>query len=115
MDEKTLAAKIYLNSKKIHDLGLLLLEILKDIEGKDTGKLLEFYVDIKDGKTEIVEVQTSIELSDAQKSGLEKKVQGLLSEKRLVFIYNVDPEISTGLIVRIGDSILDLTINNLIK
>ena len=69
----------------------------------------EFFSGVKDGKVvvEIAEgdavVTSALPLTDAEKSSLEKSLKGSLE-------YNVDPSILGGLVIKVGDKVLDSSI-----
>ena len=69
----------------------------------------EFFSGVKDGKVvvEIAEgdavVTSALPLTDAEKSSLEKALKGSLE-------YNVDPSILGGLVIKVGDKVLDSSI-----
>lgn len=115
MDEKSIAAKIYLQAKSIKDLGLLFLQFQNELKSADINAVLIQYNKILSGKIKVVEILSSIELNNSQKEELKGKIEKLLTDQELAYVYQVDSDIETGLMIRIGDSLLDLTINNLIS
>lgn len=58
----------------------------------------------------VVSVTTAVELSDEQKERLKVKLLQVTSFKQLEFNYLVDPQIIGGMILRIGDRIVDSSI-----
>ncbi|MFP4015938.1 MAG: ATP synthase F1 subunit delta [Halanaerobiales bacterium] len=54
-----------------------------------------------------VEVTSAIELSEELKNSLEKKLDKLLDKKEIIIKEKVDPEIIAGMIVKIGDNVID--------
>jgi len=58
----------------------------------------------------VVSVTTAVELSDEQKEHLKVKLLEVTSFKQLEFNYLVDPQIIGGMILRIGDRIVDSSI-----
>lgn len=58
----------------------------------------------------VVSVTTAVPLSDVQKEELTKRLLETTSFKSFEFEYTVDPEIIGGMILRIGDRIVDSSI-----
>lgn len=58
----------------------------------------------------VVSVTTAVALSDVQKEELTKRLLETTSFKSFEFEYTVDPEIIGGMILRIGDRIVDSSI-----
>jgi len=58
----------------------------------------------------VVSVTTAVELTDVQKEQLTKRLLETTSFKQLEFSYTIEPEIIGGMILRIGDRIVDSSI-----
>lgn len=63
----------------------------------------------------VVSVTTAVELSDEQKSQLKDRLLQVTSFKQLEFNYTVDAAIIGGMILRIGDRVVDSSIRNEIE
>ncbi|SET09474.1 ATP synthase F1 subunit delta [[Clostridium] polysaccharolyticum] len=58
----------------------------------------------------VVSVTTAVELSEEQKARLTQRLLEVTSFKQLEFSYSVNPQIIGGMILRIGDRIVDSSI-----
>ncbi|MDQ7031858.1 MAG: ATP synthase F1 subunit delta [Desulfonauticus sp.] len=79
---------------------------------------LKFLLEIKDCYVELLDVAqgivrgelfTAIELEEALKTDIAKKLEEQ-SKSRVVLDYKVDPEILGGLVLKVGDKVLDASI-----
>ncbi len=55
-------------------------------------------------------VTTAKELTDAQRSAVEDKLLGTTEYKTMEMHYNVDENVITGMLIRIGDTVVDSTV-----
>lgn len=60
----------------------------------------------------VVSVTTAVELSDEQKARLTQRLLEVTSFKDLEFCYTIDPEIIGGMVLRIGDRVVDSSIRS---
>lgn len=58
----------------------------------------------------VVNVTTAVELSDEQKERLKDRLLEITSFKQLEFDYSINPDIIGGMILRIGDRVVDSSI-----
>lgn len=58
----------------------------------------------------VVSVTTAVELSDDQKEQLRKRLLEITSFKQLEFNYTINPDIIGGMVLRIGDRVVDSSI-----
>lgn len=107
MTEKEIAARIYLKSGDVNDPVELLLEVLSLAESANKASVLETYKTLKSGELVATHVITSVELTNEQKSQLEKKVAAKFSEKNLVFVFSVDKQVKHGIEIKVGDDLVD--------
>ena len=59
----------------------------------------------------VVSVQSAYELSEEQKNRLKEKILSATSYQTLQISYTVDPSLIGGMLVRIGDHVLDTTVS----
>lgn len=59
----------------------------------------------------VAEVTSAVPLTDEEKAQLEAKLRQRFGDK-LTFTYRVDPEILGGLVVRVGDTLLDYSLRS---
>ena len=60
----------------------------------------------------IAHVTTAVELSEAQKAQVEEKLLATTSYKSFEMDYRVDPSLIGGMVIRIGDRVVDSSIKN---
>ncbi len=60
----------------------------------------------------IAAVTTAVELSEAQKAQVEEKLLATTSYKSFEMDYRVDPSLIGGMVIRIGDRVVDSSIKN---
>ena len=58
----------------------------------------------------IVNVTTPMELSDKQKADVEKRILDTTSFKKLEMNYSIDKSLIGGMVIRIGDRVVDTSI-----
>ena len=90
-------------------LGLLVMVIIKD---RDIEDILKYFIDkVKEYKgIGVAYVTTPTALSDAMKSKVLKKLLETTSYKEFEIKYSVDESLIGGMIIRIGDRIVDSSI-----
>ena len=89
-------------------MGFLSLIVTKD-RYDDIDSILEYYVNgIKALKgVGVASVKSAAELSDNLKKEIEKKLLETTSYKSMEIDYSVDPELIGGIVIRIGDRVVD--------
>lgn len=89
-------------------LGFLHVVVSKD-RYKDINDILDYF--IKEIKTlkgiGVASVRTATELSESLKSDIEKKLLETTSYKTMEIDYTVDPDLIGGMVIRIGDRVVD--------
>ena len=91
--------------------GLIVLAVEKDRQNDIQGILEYFITAIKDYlKIGIVNVATPMELSDRQKAEVEKRILDTTAFKKLEMNYSVDKSLIGGMVIRIGDRVVDTSI-----
>ena len=92
-------------------LGLLVTVIIKD-RARDIEDILKYFIDkVKEYKgIGVAYVTTPKALSDAMKSKVLKKLLETTSYKEFEIKYSVDESLIGGMIIRIGDRIVDSSI-----
>ena len=69
-----------------------------------TGRVREY------NNTSVAYVSSAVELSDGQKEQIEKKLIDVTEYEKFEMNYSVDPELIGGMVIRIGDRVLDSSI-----
>ncbi|MEK7595100.1 MAG: F0F1 ATP synthase subunit delta [Patescibacteria group bacterium] len=111
MQEKEAAAKIYLLSKdKSKDQTLKFLRFLRISKDLDLEKIEDYYAKILNGSLKVLEVVSGKPLDDKYKSLICEK----FSEKNLILLFSLDDVVSSGIIVRENDKVLDFSISGLL-
>lgn len=89
-------------------LGFLHLIISKDRYG-EIDRILDYFVDeVKQLKgIGIAYVSTASDLSEAKKKEVEEKLLATTSYKKMEMHYQVDEELIGGMVIRIGDRVVD--------
>ena len=91
--------------------GLIVLAVEKDRQNDIQGILEYFITAVKDYlKIGIVNVATPMELSDGQKADVEKRILDTTDFKKLEMNYSVDKSLIGGMVIRIGDRVVDTSI-----
>lgn len=91
--------------------GLIVLAVEKDRQNDILGILEYFITAVKDYlKIGIVNVAAPMELSDTQKAEVEKRILDTTAFKKLEMNYSVDKSLIGGLVIRIGDRVVDTSI-----
>lgn len=96
--------------------GFLVLSIEKERHNELTG-ILDVFVDmVKEYKhIGVAYVTTAIELDDARKREIEKKLIDTTNYVKFEMHYKVDKDIIGGMIIRIGDRVVDSSIKSKIE
>ena len=89
-------------------MGFLSLIVTKG-RYEDIDGILEYYINgIKALKgIGVASVRSATELSDTLKKDIEKKLLDTTSYKSMEIDYSVDPELIGGIVIRIGDRVVD--------
>lgn len=92
-------------------LGLMTLMVTKSRE-EDFLAVFDYFVELVKEEKEIgkADVTTAISLSDAQKAQVEEKLLATTKYKSFEMNYKVDKSLIGGMIVRIGDRVIDSSI-----
>lgn len=112
-DRQKLISKIYSGKLSEDMMGFLDVLVRKNRIG-DLEKILEYFDDrAKDVKQiGVVNVQTPVELSASEKEKVEARVLEVTDYASLEVNYTVDPALLGGMVIRIGDQILDNSIRS---
>lgn len=88
--------------------------IIKKGRFKEIQEILSYFVArVKEyKKIGVVFVTTAVELKDAQKQSLVKKLLDTTEYKEMEMNYSIDPSLIGGMVVRIGDRVVDSSIKN---
>ena len=91
--------------------GLIVLAVEKDRQQCIQGILEYFIAAVKEYlKIGIVSVATPMELSDKQKAEVEKRILETTTFKKLEMNYSIDKSLIGGMVIRIGDRVVDTSI-----
>lgn len=111
-NKKEILSKVF--SEEIDALTLTFLKILVD-KGRFGifPEVLEAYNKALDDIENIqrVSVTSAVEMSDESKSKLKEKLESKLN-KSVTFSWDVNPEIIAGLIVSMGDNVIDMSLRH---
>lgn len=97
-------------------LGFILLIIKKDRQ-RELIRILEYFTDqVKEyKKIGMATVVSAVELSDRQKESLAGKLIDTTSYESFEIEYSIDKSLIGGMIIRVGDKVIDSTIKNKIE
>lgn len=100
---------------KISDdlMGFITIIVRKD-RYNDIIEILDYFVaKVKEyNKIGIAYVTTAVDMTDAQKKDVEKKLLDTTSYEKFEMNYSVDPELLGGIIIRIGDRVVDSSVKS---
>lgn len=96
--------------------GFMLLTIKKDRQ-KFLIKILDYYIDrVKEyKKIGVATVTTAYEMDEAKKSAIESKLIATTSYDKFEITYIVDESLIGGMIIRIGDKVIDSSLRSQIE
>jgi F-type H+-transporting ATPase subunit delta len=96
--------------------GFLLLTVKKDRQ-KFLIKILDYYIDrVKEyKKIGVATVTTAYEMDDAKKKAIENKLIATTSYETFEITYIVDESLIGGMIIRVGDKVIDSSLRNQIE
>ena len=111
-EEKTRVMENIFKERVSEELMGFLETVIEKGRQKDLMKILDYFVDrVKEyKKIGIVTVTSAVELSAEQKAHTEAKILETTSFVSLEVTYQVDPAILGGLVIRIGDRVVDSSI-----
>lgn len=111
---KETAAKLFILSKgKNADSTLHVMEILALVEKQDLTKVLEEYKNIVRGKLKVVQIFSATEISKKARTPIEKALKEI--HENLVFLYFEEKSLLGGIMVKIGDDVVDETVLSKIR
>ncbi len=94
-------------------LGFLYLIVSKD-RYSDIDSILDYFIDeVKSLKgIGIAYVTTAIDLSEVKKKEVEERLLATTSFKKMEMHYQVDEDLIGGMVIRIGDRVVDSSVKN---
>ncbi|MBE5935826.1 MAG: ATP synthase F1 subunit delta [Lachnospiraceae bacterium] len=112
----TVIEKIY-KGRASDDIVGLLVTIVKNGRASEINAIFEYFINrVKEynhiGKASVV---SAVELTDELKKKIEEKLISLTDYKEFEMSYSVDKNILGGLIIRIGDRVVDSSLKNKIN
>ncbi|MBO4514268.1 MAG: ATP synthase F1 subunit delta [Lachnospiraceae bacterium] len=110
-EKLSVVQKVFQNRTSPEVYEFLRLIVEKD-RYKDLYDIVEYVTDkVKEWKKiGVTYVTTAIDLSDAQKEQIQKRILETAPYERLEMHYSVDPELIGGMMIRIGDRVMDSSI-----
>ena len=111
-DEKTrVVENIFKGRVSDEIVGLMVMVIEKD-HFKDMEDIFEYYISrVKEYKNiGVAYVKTPSELSDTQKKNVEKKLLDTTDYVSFEMNYEVEPDLIGGMVIRIGDRVVDSSV-----
>ncbi len=114
VETREIAKNIYklINSGK--DKGIVILGVLSYLKDNDPVQVLSEYKKILKGDIQLVEVYTQFKLEDFQKNKLISKLDKYFKDSNVsgdyVVDYNVSETYDSGILIKIGDNMLDGTV-----
>lgn len=92
-------------------VGFLRIVVTKE-RSNELGKILEYFTDrVKaHNKIGVATVTTPTELSDEWKAKIEKRLLDTTSFVKMEMSYGIDPGLIGGMVIRIGDTVVDSSI-----
>ncbi len=96
--------------------GFLLILVQKD-RFEEVEKILEYFIGrIKEyKKIGVAFVSTAVELQNAQKESVEKRLLETTAYESFEMNYSVDETLLGGMVIRVGDRVVDTSIKNKLK
>lgn len=95
-------------------IGNTLMMAVEKGHSRSLTKILKVF--IKNARTELgigeASVKTAFELSDKQKAEVEAKIKDTAKFKEVIIDYKVDKSLIGGMIIKIGDRVVDSSISN---
>lgn len=111
--EKTIAGRIY-KLFKTQDAGLAMIKSFDLLKECDLEKVCSCYKQLADGEVALAEVFSAEELGTEQKASIKKKISDLF-DKEVIVIFEQDSEILGGLVIKVGDNLIDESIRSKIQ
>jgi F0F1-type ATP synthase delta subunit len=108
MEEK-IAAKLFLFNNQF-DIKLLVLKIVKEIQGQDIEKVIDIYTKMSKGEILVAHIKTSIELNVENQDKIRQYIQNKYTKKNIVFYYETDVNTHNGIEVTIGDDTMSFNL-----
>lgn len=107
---------IFKNNVSDDMVGFLTLIVKKD-RNKDMLDILNYFVNqVKEyKKIGIAYVTTAVDMSDSQKKAVESKLISTTNYQTFEMNYSVDSSLIGGMIIRVGDKVIDSTIKSKIN
>ncbi|MGN0266458.1 MAG: ATP synthase F1 subunit delta [Lachnospiraceae bacterium] len=107
-EKVTTAEKIFEGRISSEIVGLLRIVVMKGRSSELINILDYFIAKTKEfKKIGVASVTSAAELSDAQKKKIVEKLLSSTAYKEFEMIYKVDPELIGGIVIRIGDRVVD--------
>lgn len=112
-EKQKMAENIFKNRASREMIGLLTMLIAKG-HFKEFGNVLEYFIQqVKEyKKIGTAYVVSPVELSLAQKDSIRRKLLDTTKYLQFEFKYEVDPSLIGGVVIRIGDRVVDGSIKN---
>lgn len=111
-DKKEIIDKVFAN--EIDNLIINFLKLLVDRNRFDTFRdILDSYNIALDDKNNIsrIKVISAVQMSDDAKNKLKNKLETKL-KKNVVFDLDIDPNIIAGLVIKLGDNVIDMSLKH---
>ena len=116
-DEKIELVKTIFSGRISDEFLGLLVTIVEKGHFKDTEDILLYFIDqVREYRhIGVVKVTTPMELTEAQKSEVTKKLLETTHYETLETDYEIDPSLIGGMVIRLGDRVVDSSIRTKIE
>lgn len=116
-DEKEKVVENIFKNRLTDDMTGFLMLLVKKSRQKDIQKILDYFINrVKDyKKIGVATVKTAYEMNESQKKSIKSKLISTTEYESFEIQYIVDESLIGGMIIRVGDRVIDSSIRNKIE